>query len=103
MLQRLRAVTADPVRSLVGICLALVVVGFVVIFAAASRMASLRTPALQVPYIVSGGLTGFALIVFGTVVALVQLGRQSAAGHAAELASLADALEGRQQGETTPA
>lgn len=103
MLQRLRQAAADPVASLVGICLTLVATGFVVIFVAASRMASLRTPALQVPYIVSGGLTGFALIVFGTVVALVQLGRRSAAGHAAELASLADALDAQRQSETTSA
>jgi uncharacterized membrane protein HdeD (DUF308 family) len=69
----------DQVAVSMWVAAGLVLAGFVA-FALGWRgaAATLDVP-VQVPYIVSGGLVGLALIVAGVVLVLVQLGRREAA------------------------
>jgi len=69
----------DQVTASMWVAAGLVVAGFVA-FALGWRgaAATLDVP-VQVPYLVSGGLAGLALILAGVVLVLVQLGRREAA------------------------
>lgn len=81
--------SASRVRGLrgsTGIWAGLVVIslGFVAIFYAWGRVAGLSNVALQMPYLVSGGLVGLALVIVGVTAVDVAVRRQ-------------DSLERRQQ------
>lgn len=58
--------------------LLVVAVGFVLIFFSWSKVAGLVNVAQQVPYVVSGGLTGLALVIVGVTIVDVSVRRQDA-------------------------
>lgn len=60
----------------VWIGLALVAAGFVAIFYSWTKVAGLVNVALQMPYLVSGGITGLALVIVGVTVVDVAVRRQ---------------------------
>jgi hypothetical protein len=72
--------------------LLLIAVGLVVIGAAYNAVASQTALLAQVPYIVSGGLTGLALVVVGAAVLVVHSARQDRAMLEAKLDQLTDAV-----------
>ena len=78
-MRRQRLGGVDQVTASVWVAAVLVVAGFVA-FALGWRgaAATLDVP-VQVPYLVSGGLAGLALILAGVVLVIVQLGRREAA------------------------
>jgi hypothetical protein len=80
----------SPVPTYVGIAVA--AVGFVLIAVAWGQVAGEVNVALQVPYLVSGGLTGLALVMVGVTVVSVAARRRDAALREQQTALLADAL-----------
>ena len=67
-------------------------IGFVLIVYTWGRVAALLNVALQLPYIVSGGFTGLALIVVGLTVINVATKRQDAAERSRQLSELRELL-----------
>jgi hypothetical protein len=80
----------SPVPTYVGIAVA--AVGFVLIAVAWGKTAGQVNVALQVPYLISGGLTGLALVMVGVTVISVAARRRDAALREQQTALLADAL-----------
>ena len=80
----------DQVTVSMWVSAGLVLAGFVA-FALGWRgaAATLDVP-VQVPYLVSGGLAGLALILAGVVLVLVQLGRREAADERELVANVID-------------
>jgi hypothetical protein len=72
--------------------LLIIAVGLVVIGVSYNAVASQTALLAQVPYIVSGGLTGLALVVVGAAVLVVSGARQDRAMLEAKLDQLTDAL-----------
>lgn len=71
--------TGNASRTVPYVCAAIVVAGFAAIALSWRGAAGLLAVPLQVPYAVSGGAGGLALIVFGVGVAYVHLLRVAAA------------------------
>ena len=69
----------DPVTVSMWVAAGLVLAGFVAIALGWRGAAATLDVPVQVPYLVSGGLAGLALIIGGVVLVLVQLGRREAA------------------------
>ena len=81
----------SPVPTYVGIAVA--ALGFVLILVAWSKVAGLTVNvALQMPYLVSGGLTGLALVMVGVTTVNVAAKRRDAVLREQQTALLADAL-----------
>lgn len=80
----------SPVPTYVGIAVA--ALGFVLILVAWSKVAGLTTVALQMPYLVSGGLTGLALVMVGVTTVNIAAKRRDAVLREQQTALLADAL-----------
>lgn len=72
--------------------LLLIAVGLLVIGVAYNAVASQTVLLAQVPYVVSGGLTGLALVVVGAAVLVVNSARQDRALLEAKLDQVVDAL-----------
>ncbi len=79
-------------RSPVSAGVALVAVGFALIFLAWNGAAGLDFVEGQVPYVISGGLTGLALIGTGLTVAVVQSQRRAALSITERLDELVEAV-----------
>ena len=89
---RLPALPAlSPAPTYVGIAVA--VLGFGLIFFAWSKVAGIAdNVALQMPYLVSGGLTGLGLVMVGVTIVNVAAKRRDAALRQQQTELLADAL-----------
>ena len=89
---RLPALPAlSPAPTYVGIAVA--VVGFGLIFFAWSKVAGIAdNVALQMPYLVSGGLTGLGLVMVGVTIVNVAAKRRDAQQRQQQTQLLADAL-----------
>ena len=84
----MRNLTKSPLYTAV----ALVGLGFVVIFFGWNGAASKDFTQGQIPYLISGGLTGLALVLCGLCVVIVQAVRREAMLLAAKLERLAQAM-----------
>ena len=80
----------SPTPTYLGV--ALTVVGFVLIAIAWRQVAAETNVALQLPYLVSGGLTGLALVMVGVTVINVAAKRRDAVLREQQTALLADAI-----------
>lgn len=80
----------SPVPTYIGIAVA--AIGFVLILFAWGQVAGEVNVALQMPYLISGGLTGLALVMVGVTVVSVAARRRDAALREQQTALLADAL-----------
>ena len=80
----------SPVPTYLGIGVA--AVGFVLIAFAWGAVAGETNVALQMPYLVSGGITGLALVMVGMTVVSVAARRRDAVLREQQTALLADAL-----------
>lgn len=80
----------SPTPTYVGI--GITVVGFMLIAVAWGQVAGETNVALQMPYLVSGGLFGIALVLVGLTVVNVAAKRRDAALREQQTALLADAL-----------
>jgi hypothetical protein len=80
----------SPVPTYIGIALA--AAGFVLILIAWNKVAALTNVALQMPYVVSGGLTGLGLVMVGVTTINVAAKRRDAVLREQQTAMLADAL-----------
>jgi hypothetical protein len=80
-MNRMRAAAGDPALRAVGVLAFLVVAGFVVL--ALAWHGAARTPyvPLEVPWLVSGGIAGVALIGMGLGALSIQSSRREAAEH----------------------
>ena len=85
---RLPSLDLQPV-ALTWIGLGIAAVGFIVIAFSWGKVAALLDVSLQLPYVVSGGLTGLALVMVGMTAVNVAARRQDAEERARE----ADALQ----------
>lgn len=70
-----------------------VAIGFVLIAIGWAEVAGLLKVALQVPYLVSAGLTGLALVMVGLVIVSVAVKRQDAAERTRQLERLTTVLD----------
>lgn len=94
---RFRSLT-DPASTLpVYLGIVLLVVGFVLLFLGWSNVAGTLNVALQLPYLMSAGLPGLALVMLGLVVINVSVRRQDGAERARQLSALTEALQDLQQ------
>lgn len=73
--------------------LALAMLGFGTIFFAWIKVAGLVNVALQMPYVVSGGLTGVALVIVGMTVVDVSVRRQDSHERRQQLAQMSRVLD----------
>lgn len=80
----------SPVPTYIGIAVA--ALGFVLILFAWGQVAGEVNVALQMPYLISGGLTGLALVMVGVTIVSVAARRRDAALREQQTALLADAL-----------
>jgi len=80
----------SPVPTYIGIAVA--AIGFVLIAVAWGQVAGQTNVALQLPYLVSGGFTGLAMVMVGVTVVSVAARRRDAALREQQTALLADAL-----------
>jgi hypothetical protein len=80
----------SPVPTYLGIVVA--ALGFVLIAVAWGAVAGETNVALQMPYLVSGGITGLALVMVGLTVISVAARRRDAALREQQTRLLADAL-----------
>jgi hypothetical protein len=86
---RLKLPTLDPASpALTRIGLGVAALGFAVIAFSWGKVAALLDVSLQLPYVVSGGLTGLALVMVGMTAVNVAARRQDAADRARELEAL---------------
>ncbi len=81
----------SPTPTYLGV--ALTALGFVLIAIAWRQVAAETNVALQLPYLVSGGLTGLALVMVGVTVINVAAKRRDAVLREQQTALLADALQ----------
>jgi hypothetical protein len=81
----------SPVPTYVGVALA--VAGFVLIAVTWGQVASISSVAKQLPYIVSGGLTGVGLILVGMTTVSVAARRREAALRERQSEQLGRALD----------
>jgi len=84
---RLPSLDVQP-AALTWIGLAIAAIGFVVIAFSWGKVAALLDVSLQLPYVVSGGLTGLALVMVGMTAVNVAARRQDAADRAREVDAL---------------
>jgi len=77
---------SSPALTWIGLGIA--ALGFAVIAFSWGKVAALLDVSLQLPYVVSGGLTGLALVMVGMTAVNVAARRQDAAARAAEIESL---------------
>ena len=90
---RLRLPTLEPSSpALTWIGLGVAALGFAVIAFSWGRVAALLDVSLQLPYVVSGGLTGLALVMVGMTAVNVAARRQDAEDRAHEIESLQSVL-----------
>lgn len=82
--------TLSPLPTYFGIAVTLG--GFVLIAIAWGAIAGETNVALQMPYLVSGGITGLALVMIGLTIISVASRRRDAALREQQTALLADAL-----------
>ena len=80
----------SPVPTYIGIAVA--AVGFVLILFAWGQVAGELNVALQMPYLISGGLTGLGLVMVGVTIVSVAARRRDAVLREQQTALLADAL-----------
>jgi hypothetical protein len=86
---RLRLPSIDPDSpALTWIGLGVAAAGFALIAFSWGKVAALLDVSLQLPYIVSGGLTGLALVMVGMATVSVAARRQDAAARAREVEGL---------------
>ena len=81
----------SPVPTYLGVALSLV--GFVLIAVTWGQVAPMKDVAKQLPYIVSGGLTGLGLILVGMTVVSVAARRREAALRERQSEQLGKALD----------
>ena len=87
--RRIKLPNLDPSSpALTWIGLALAAVGFAVIAFSWGKVAALLDVSLQLPYVVSGGLTGLGLVMVGMTAVNVAARRQDAAERAREVEAL---------------
>lgn len=89
----LRSLLADRVRASMVAAALLVVGGLAILVATWAGMRGTGIVAGQLPYVVSGGLTAVALVVFGVGAGLLQAARRANARTRAEMTAFADTLE----------
>ena len=88
-----RLPTVDvPPATLTWIGLGITALGFALIAFSWGKVAALLDVSLQMPYVVSGGLTGLALVMVGMTAVNVAARRQDAADRAYEIESLESVL-----------
>jgi hypothetical protein len=80
----------SPVPTYAGIAVA--AAGFVLIMVAWSKTAGLTNVALQIPFLISAGLTGLGLVMVGVTIINVAAKRRDAALRVQQTELLADAL-----------
>ena len=80
----------SPVPTYIGIAVA--AIGFVLILFAWGQVAGEVNVALQMPYLISGGLTGLSLVMVGVTIVSVAARRRDAVLREQQTALLADAL-----------
>lgn len=80
----------SPVPTYIGIAVA--ALGFVLILIAWGQVAGEVNVALQMPYLISGGLTGLGLVMVGVTIVSVAARRRDAVLREQQTALLADAL-----------
>ena len=86
---RLPVPNLDPSSpALTWIGLGIAAVGFAIIAFSWGKVAALLDVSLQLPYVVSGGLTGLALVMVGMTAVNVAARRQDAAERAREVEAL---------------
>lgn len=92
---------SSPVRKMGGalgsstgiwLGLAITAAGFVGIFIAWVKTAGLVNVALQLPYVVSGGITGLALVIVGMAVVDIAVRRQDSHERRQQLAQISEVL-----------
>jgi TRAP-type C4-dicarboxylate transport system permease small subunit len=96
---RLVRLIVDPssrIPTYIGI--AVVAIGFALIGIAWAKIAPLLNVALQLPYLVSAGFTGLALVMLGLIVINIAAKRQDAAELTRQLDRLVGVLTELQQG-----
>jgi hypothetical protein len=89
----LRALADPASRVPVYVGVGVILVGFALIGIAWARVAPLTDVALQIPYVLSAGLTGLGLVMVGLVIVNVSARRQDGAERARQLATLTEAIE----------
>jgi hypothetical protein len=87
--------TTSPVPVLTGV--AVTAVGFALIALAWAKIAALTDVALQLPYLVSAGVTGLALVMVGLLIISIAVRRQDAAEHRRQLEALTEAVRDMQR------
>lgn len=80
----------SPVPVIAGV--AVVAVGFALVALGWAKVAGLTNVALQLPYLVSAGITGLALVMVGLLVINVTLRRQDAAERRRQFEVLTEAV-----------
>lgn len=80
----------SPTLTIGGVIAA--AVGFVLIGIAWSQIAALTNVALQMPYLVSAGITGLALVIVGVLMVNLGAKRQDGAARQRQTESLTDAV-----------
>lgn len=83
-----------PVRStLTYVGIAVTVAGFALILFSWGRIAGQTSVPFQLPYLVSGGLTGLGLIMVGLTIVNVQAKRRDAAARERQIAHVREVLD----------
>lgn len=83
-----------PAKLATYIAAVMTAAGFATIFAAWDGAASLDRTAQQVPYLVSGGMTGIGLVVAGMALFAIQTARQLSAERARQMTRVNEAVAG---------
>jgi hypothetical protein len=86
---------ASLVPTFVGVLV--VAAGFVLIGIAWAEIAGLTVVSLQMPYLVSAGFTGLALVMVGLVIVNVSAKRQDGAERARQMQTLTETFQALQQ------
>jgi hypothetical protein len=81
----------SSVPTIAGIVIA--AVGFVLIGVSWSEVAAQTNVALQLPYLVSAGITGLALVMVGLLVINISVKRQEAAQRREQMSELVELLK----------
>jgi len=85
---------ASLIPTYVGVIV--IAVGFALIGVAWAEIAALTDVALQMPYLVSAGFTGLALVMVGLIIVNVAAKRQDAAERARQMQTLAETFQALQ-------